>query len=48
VDKASAKCFSLADTPIDKRVKFAAIFFTGKADHWLRSSGINTNSISWA
>jgi hypothetical protein len=42
------KCFQLADTPMDKRVKFAEVFLTGKADHWLRSSGINTNSITWA
>jgi hypothetical protein len=42
------KCFTLAETPMDKRVKFAEVFFIGKADHWLRSSGINTNSISWA
>jgi hypothetical protein len=40
--------FTLADTPMDKRVKFAEVFFTMKADHWLRSSGINTNSINWA
>jgi hypothetical protein len=41
------KCFTLADTPMDKRVIFVEAFFTRKADHWLRSSGINTNSISW-
>jgi hypothetical protein len=40
------KCFQLADTPMDKRVKFAEVFLTGKVDHWLRSSGINTNSIT--
>jgi hypothetical protein len=27
------KCFQLADTPMDKRVKFAEVFLTGKADH---------------
>jgi hypothetical protein len=33
---------------MDKRVKFAEVFFTGKADHWLRSSKINTNNLSWS
>jgi hypothetical protein len=41
------KCFILADTPMDKRVKFVEVFLIGKSDHWLRSLGINTSSISW-
>jgi hypothetical protein len=41
-------CLKLADTPLDKRVKFAEVFFIGKADHSLISSSINTNCMSWA
>jgi hypothetical protein len=37
----------LAETPVHKRVKFAKVFLVGKADHWLRSTGINTNSLTW-
>jgi hypothetical protein len=48
VDQASRKCFTLAETPEHKRVKFAEIFFTEKVNHWLRSTGINTNPLSWS
>jgi hypothetical protein len=41
------KCFTLAETPIHTRVKFAKVFLTGKVDHWLRSTGINTTTITW-
>jgi hypothetical protein len=41
------KFFALAETPLHKRVKFAEVFLIGKADHWLRSTGINTNSLTW-
>jgi hypothetical protein len=37
----------LAEIPIDKRVKFVEVFFTGKVDHWLRSLKINTDHLSW-
>jgi hypothetical protein len=33
---------------LDQRVKFAKIFFTGKDDHWLRSTVDNTKSLSWS
>jgi hypothetical protein len=36
----------LAEIPLDKRVQFAKVFFTGKADHCLRSSKINTDHLS--
>jgi hypothetical protein len=42
------KCFTLDETPLEKRVKFPEAFFTRKVDHWLRGSGIKTNTISWA
>jgi hypothetical protein len=42
------KCFTLAKTPEYKKVKFAKVFFSRKIDHWLRSTGINTNSLSWS
>jgi hypothetical protein len=42
------KCFALTETPLHKRVKFAEIFLVGKADHWLRSTCINTNSLTWS
>jgi hypothetical protein len=42
------KCFTLAATPLEQRVKFAEIFFTGKADNWLRSTRVNTESLSWS
>jgi hypothetical protein len=42
------KCFILAETPENKKVKFTDVFITGKADHWLRSTGININSLSWS
>jgi hypothetical protein len=42
------KCFALAETPLHKRVKFAEVLLVGKADHWLRSIGINTNSLTWS
>jgi hypothetical protein len=29
-------------------VKFAEVLLVGKADHWLRSIGINTNSLTWS
>jgi hypothetical protein len=41
------KYFTLAETPEHKKVKFAEVFLVGKADHWLRSTGINTNALSW-
>jgi hypothetical protein len=41
------KCFALAETTLHKRVKFVEGFLVGKADHWLRSTGINTNSLTW-
>lgn len=40
--------FALAKTPLHKRVKFDEVFLVGKADHWLRSTGINTNSLTWS
>jgi hypothetical protein len=40
------KCFTLAETPEHKKVKFVEVFLTGKDDHWLRSSSINTNTLS--
>jgi hypothetical protein len=42
------KCFTLADILVDQRVKFDEIFLVGKADHWLRSTGVNTSSLSWS
>jgi hypothetical protein len=42
------KCFTLVETPKHKKVKFSEVFFSGKADHWLRSTSINTNSLSWS
>jgi hypothetical protein len=41
------KCFTLAATPLDQRVHLAEIFLTGKVDHWLRSTGVNTDELSW-
>jgi hypothetical protein len=38
----------LSEIPIDKRVKFAEVFFIGRADHWLRSSKISTEHLSWS
>jgi hypothetical protein len=42
------KYFTLVATPLYQRVKFAEIFLVGKADHWLRSTGVNTSSLSWS
>jgi hypothetical protein len=42
------KCFAPTETPIEKRVKFAEVFFMGKADHRLRSSKLNTDNPSWS
>jgi hypothetical protein len=42
------KCFTLAETPMHKRVKFIEVFLTGKADHWLRSTGLNASNMSWS
>jgi predicted component of type VI protein secretion system len=39
------KCFTLAQIPEFKKVKFAEVFFIGKPDHWLRSTCINTNTV---
>jgi hypothetical protein len=41
------KCFTLAATTIDQRIHLAKIFLIGKADHWLRSTGVNTADLSW-
>jgi hypothetical protein len=40
------KCITLAATPLDQRVHHAEIFLTDRANHWLRSTGINTESLS--
>jgi hypothetical protein len=32
---------------MDQRVHLAEIFLIGKADHWLRSTGINTTDLTW-
>jgi hypothetical protein len=40
------KYFTLAETPEYKQVKFAEVFLTGKVDHWLRSTGVDTNNLS--
>jgi hypothetical protein len=45
--KQAEKCFTLATTPMDQRVHLAEIFLIGKADHWLRSTGINTADLTW-
>jgi hypothetical protein len=37
----------LAATPWVQRVHLAEIFLAGKADHWLRSTGINTADLTW-
>jgi hypothetical protein len=42
------KCFTLAAILIDQRVKFVEIFLTGKADHWLRSTSVNTDTLIWS
>jgi hypothetical protein len=42
------KCFTLAATPLDQKVHLAEIFLTGKADHWLCSTGVNTAELSWS
>jgi hypothetical protein len=42
------KCFTLAATPLDQRVHLAEVFLTGRVDHWLRSIGVNTDSLSWS
>jgi hypothetical protein len=41
------KCFTLDATPMDQRVHLAEIFLTGRADHWLRSTGVNTSNLTW-
>jgi hypothetical protein len=41
------KCFTLEETLEYKKVKFAEVFLVGKADHWLCSTSINTNNLSW-
>jgi hypothetical protein len=41
------KCFTLVETPIHKRVKFAEVFLMGKADHWLQSTSLNTSNMTW-
>jgi hypothetical protein len=42
------KWFTLAETPLHKRVKFVEVFLTEKADHCLKSTGLNTNNMTWS